>query len=103
MCQSICGTQGIANLRLSLPDDVNPDSGPVRFRVIRKGGARPVIDRSADVRLTRQSDGCGSGAYGRELVLTKDEGLTTKIPKSLQIAWGKQVREQAAAMPDPYR
>ncbi|MFD6553656.1 hypothetical protein [Streptomyces sp. NPDC058398] len=91
--------EDITNLRLSLPDDVNPDSGLVRFRVIRKGEARPVIDRSADVRLTRQSDGCGSGAYGRGLAFTKDKGLTTKIPKSLQIAWGKQVREQAAAMP----
>lgn len=93
--------EDITNLRLSLPDDVNPDSGPVRFRVTRKGEAQPVIDRSADVRLTRQSDGCGGGAYGRGLAFTKDKGLTAKIPKALQVAWGKQVRKQATAMPDP--
>ncbi|MEU6272045.1 hypothetical protein ABZ871_06430 [Streptomyces populi] len=93
--------EDITNLRLSLPDDVNPDPGPVRFRVIRKGEAQPVIDRSVDVRLTRQSDGCGGGAYGRGLAFTEDKGLTAKIPKALRVAWGEQVREQANAMPDP--
>ena len=39
--------------------------------------------------------------YGRGLAFTKDKGLTAEIPKPLQAAWGKQVREQAAAMPDP--
>ncbi|MEV6019204.1 MULTISPECIES: hypothetical protein [unclassified Streptomyces] len=95
------GNEGITNIHLPLPNDVDPHSGPVRLRVSRQDEAQPVINVSADVRLTFQSDGCDGGAYNRGLAFTKEGGLTTKIPKALQKAWGKQIRSQAKAMPDP--
>ncbi|MFG2379459.1 hypothetical protein [Streptomyces avermitilis] len=85
--------EDLTRVHLGLPDDVDPDGGTVRFRVTRKGGTSPVIDASADVRLTRQSDGCGGGAYNRGLAFTKKGGLTTKIPRSVTAAWREQVRE----------
>jgi hypothetical protein len=89
--------EGITDVSLPLPHDVDPDSGPVRFRVTREGAPGPVIDASADVKLTFQSDGCGGGDFNQELAFTKAGGLTTKIPKSLKAAWGKQIRSRATA------
>ncbi|MFC0055330.1 hypothetical protein [Streptomyces actinomycinicus] len=91
----------ITNVRLSLPRDVDPGSGPIRFRVTRKGEGKAVIDTSVDARLIHQTDGCGSNAYSRGLAFTKATGLTTKIPKSLSDAWMKQIRSLATASPDP--
>jgi hypothetical protein len=93
--------EDITRVRFRLPDDVDPDSGPVRFRVTRKGGFEPVIDASTGVKLVLRSDGCGSGAYTRGLAFTKEGGLTTKVPKSLSRAWVEQVRSQATAEPGP--
>ncbi|MEU6667004.1 hypothetical protein [Streptomyces sp. NPDC046727] len=91
----------ITHVNLPLPDDVDPDAGPVRFRVTREGAARPVVDASADVRLTHESDGCGGGAYTRGLAFTREGGLTTKVPKSLSDAWMRQVRSEATSDPEP--
>ena len=91
----------ITHVRLPLPHDVDPDSAPVRFRVTREGEDRPLIDTSADVRLTHQTDGCGSSAYSRGLAFTKGKGLTTTIPKTVSDAWGRHVRSPASADPDP--
>ena len=91
----------ITDVSLPLPRDVDPDSGPIRFRVTRKGERRPVVDTSVDVRLTHQTDGCGSSAYTRGLAFTKEGGLTAKVPKALSDAWGKQVRARATAESDP--
>ncbi|MEU5481478.1 hypothetical protein [Streptomyces mirabilis] len=44
-------------MSLELSDDVDPDVGPLRFRVTREGTTSPVIDASTDVKLTRRSDG----------------------------------------------
>jgi hypothetical protein len=79
--------EDITKVNLPLPDGVDPDTGPVRFRVTRAGGADPVIDASTDVKLTRQSDGCGGGAYTRGLAFTKDGGLTAKIPARVSQVW----------------
>ncbi|MES9520289.1 hypothetical protein [Streptomyces capoamus] len=91
----------ISHVRLPLPHDVDPDRGPVRFEVTPEGGDRPVIDASADAKLTFQSDGCGGGDYNTGLAFTRATGLTTKIPKSLSDAWTKQLRSLATASPDP--
>ncbi|MEV5178021.1 hypothetical protein AB0L10_45135 [Streptomyces flaveolus] len=91
----------IKHVNLPLPHDVDPDSGPVRFRVTRQGEDTPLIDTSADVRLIRQTDGCTSSAYNRGLAFTKEKGLTTKIPKSVSDAWDRQIRSQATADQDP--
>lgn len=93
--------KGISDVSLPLPHDVDPDSGPIRFRVTRKGAPRPVIDASVDVKLTFRSDGCGGGDYGRGLAFTQEGGLTTKIPKAVSEAWGKQVGSRATSQPDP--
>ncbi|MFF4540017.1 hypothetical protein [Streptomyces aureus] len=93
--------QDITSIRLPLSDDVDPAPGPVRLRVTRENEDRPVIDVSADVRLTFQSDGCDGGAHNRGLAFTKDGGLTTKIPTFLQKAWAEQVRSRATAVPAP--
>ncbi|MGW3915472.1 hypothetical protein ACWEBX_28705 [Streptomyces sp. NPDC005070] len=93
--------EDITNLHLPLSGDVDPDSGPIRLRVTRRDEAQPVINVSADVRLTFQSDGCDGGAHNRGLAFTKEGGLTTKIPTVLQRAWSQQVRSQATTMPDP--
>lgn len=91
----------ITDVSLPLPRDVDPASGPVRFRVTRKGEQWPVIDTSVDVRLTHWTDGCGSSAYVWGLALTKEGGLTAKVPKALSDAWGEQVRSRATAGSDP--
>lgn len=95
--------EGITDVKLPLPHDVDPDPGPIHFRVTRKGATRPVIDASADVKLTFQSDGCGGGDYSRGLAFTKEGGLTAKIAKAVSDAWGKQVRSRATptSQPDP--
>ncbi|MFF8021185.1 hypothetical protein ACFZDJ_08645 [Streptomyces sp. NPDC007896] len=93
--------EGVTRVSLPLPHDVDPDSGPIRFRVTRKDAPRPVIDTSADVRLTFQSDNCGGGDYGRGLAFTKEGGLTAKIPKAVSEAWFKQIRSRATSEPDP--
>ncbi|MGW5101461.1 hypothetical protein [Streptomyces sp. NPDC004100] len=87
----------ITQVTLRLPEDVDPDAGPVRLRVTAAGAARPVIDASATVPLTLRSDGCGGGSYHRGLVLTGDGVLTAKIPRSLAEDWAAQVRGRATA------
>ncbi|WP_234476100.1 hypothetical protein [Streptomyces sp. MBT65] len=89
----------ITKVNLPLPDDVDPDASQLRFRVTRKGTDSPLIDATTDVKLSRQSDGCGGGAYNRGLAFTKDGGLTTKVPASVSAAWVKHVRELATASP----
>ncbi|MFF9085835.1 hypothetical protein ACF1BE_05375 [Streptomyces sp. NPDC014991] len=91
----------ITHVGLPLPHDVDPASGPVRFRVTRKGEGRPFVDTTADVRLTHETDGCGGGAYNRGLAYTKKQGLTTKIPKAVSDAWSRQVGSLATADPGP--
>jgi hypothetical protein len=92
--------EGISKLDLSLPDDVDPGTAPVRFRGTRNGAAGPVIDATADVRLVRRSDGCGGGGYSRGLAFTRGGGLTTRIPPGLWEAWGKR-DEQPPATASP--
>ncbi|MEW2513957.1 hypothetical protein [Streptomyces sp. NPDC046870] len=91
----------ITHVSLPLPHDVDPDSGPVRFRVTRQGEIRPMIDASVDVRLIRQTDGCGSSAYNRGLAFSKEQGLATRVPKAVGDAWSRQVGSQATVDPDP--
>ncbi|MFG3165723.1 hypothetical protein [Streptomyces sp. NPDC048200] len=86
----------ITHLTLPLPDDVDPDVGTVRFRVTPRGSGSPEIDASSDVKLTRQSDGCGGGAYNRGLAFTKEGGLTTKIPPSVSTAWREHIKSLAS-------
>jgi hypothetical protein len=93
------GQGDITKVSLELPDDVDPDAGPLRFLVTREGTTSPVIDASTDVKLTRQSDGCGGGAYSRGLAFTEEGGLTTKIPAHVSAAWRKHVEELASAPP----
>ncbi|MFJ8537076.1 hypothetical protein [Streptomyces sp. NPDC093591] len=87
----------ITRVNLPLPDEVDPDTGPVRFRVIRENDTSPLIDASTDVELTHQSDGCGGGAYNRGLAFTKEGGLTAKIPAKVTQAW----RAQFASLASP--
>ncbi|MET8811386.1 hypothetical protein ABZW47_05225 [Streptomyces sp. NPDC004549] len=87
----------ITRVNLRLPEDVDPDAGTVRLRVTPAGAARPVIDASATVPLTLQSDGCGGGSCNRGLALTGDGVLTTKIPRSLAEDWSAQIRGRATA------
>lgn len=89
--------EDITNVRLPLPDDIGPDLGTVRFQVTRKGSTKPFIDASTDKRLSHQSDGCGGGAYNGALAFTKEGGLTGTVPKSVSVAWSKQLRAQAIA------
>ncbi|MFF3419996.1 hypothetical protein ACFYW9_35790 [Streptomyces sp. NPDC002698] len=88
--------EDITQVSLRLPDDVGPDLGTVRFRVTPKGGGRPEIDASSEVKLTHQSDGCGGGAYSEGLAFTKEGGLTTKIPPSVTAAWRDHLRSLAS-------
>jgi hypothetical protein len=91
----------ITRVNLPLPDDVDPDAGPVRFRVTRKNDTRPLIDASTDVKLTHQSDGCGGGAYNRGLAFTKEGGLTVKIPAKVTEAWRGHLESLAAPSESP--
>ena len=86
----------ITRISLPLPDDVDPNLGTVRLRVTPKGSTHPEIDASSDVKLTRQSDGCGGGVYSEGLAFTKEEGLTTKIPPSVSAAWHKHLKSLAS-------
>ncbi|MEU8794441.1 hypothetical protein [Streptomyces sp. NPDC048643] len=86
----------ITHVNLPLADDVDPDLGAVRFRVTPRGSSSPEIDASSDVKLIRQSDGCGGGAYNRGLAFTKEGGLTTKIPSSVSVAWRDHVKSLAS-------
>lgn len=88
--------EDITRVSLPLPDDVDADLGTVRFRVTPKGGGAPEIDASSDVQLTRQSDGCGGGAYNRALAFTKEGGLTTTIPSSVTAAWRDHITSLAS-------
>ncbi|MER6472881.1 hypothetical protein [Streptomyces collinus] len=88
--------EDITRISLRLPDDVGPDLGTVRFRVTPAGGDHPEIDASTDVKLTRQSDGCGGGAYSEGLAFTKEGGLTRKIPSSVSAAWRKHLKSLAS-------
>ncbi|MHB9862311.1 hypothetical protein [Streptomyces sp. YIM S03343] len=88
--------ENITQVSLRLPDDVNPDLGTVHFRVTPKGSSSPEIDASYDVKLTRQSDGCGGGAYSQGLAFTKEGGLTTKIPPSVTTAWRDHLKSLAS-------
>ncbi|WP_333777038.1 hypothetical protein [Streptomyces sp. IBSBF 3136] len=87
--------EDITQVDLRLSDDVGPDLGTVRFRVTPKGSSHPEIDASSEVKLTRQSDGCGGGAYSGGLAFTKEGGLTTKIPPSVSAAWRKHLKSLA--------
>lgn len=89
------GEGHITKVSLSLPDDMDPAAAPVRFRVTREGGTAPVVDASIDTKLALQSDGCGGGAYNRGLALTKETGLTTKIPANVSEAWLAHIRSLA--------
>ncbi|WP_460073464.1 hypothetical protein [Streptomyces sp. YKOK-I1] len=91
--------EGISKMNLLLPDDVDPDTAPVRFKVTREGARTPFIDESVEVRLLHQSDGCGGGGYSRGLAYTKESGLMKSAPKSVFAAWIKQHEEQATALP----
>ncbi|MFF0777696.1 hypothetical protein [Streptomyces sp. NPDC003720] len=91
----------ITRLSLRLPDDVGPDLGAVRFRVTPKGGGSPEIDESVDVKLTRQSDGCGGGAYSKGLAFTRQGGLTTKVPPVVTAAWRDHLRSLASPSASP--
>ncbi|MFG2354952.1 hypothetical protein [Streptomyces sp. NPDC048521] len=93
--------EGVTDVRLPLPHDVDPRSGPIRFRVTREGAARPVIDASADARLVFQSDGCGGGDYHGGLAFTKEGGLTTKVPEAVSDAWFNQLRAEETAPSAP--
>lgn len=88
--------EDITRISLRLPDDVDEHLGTVRFRVTPKGSNHPEIDSSTDVRLTRQPDGCGGGAYSEGLAFTKEGGLTTKIPPSVRAAWRKHLESLAS-------
>ncbi|WP_416977845.1 hypothetical protein [Streptomyces sp. T028] len=91
--------EDISRAFLTLPDDADPDSAPVRFRVTRKGATTPFIDESVDVRLLHQSDGCGGGGYSRALAFTKEDGLLKTVPKAVGAAWMQQLRGEATAPP----
>ncbi|MEU1178897.1 hypothetical protein ABZ464_14840 [Streptomyces sp. NPDC005820] len=91
--------EDISRVFLALPDDPDPDTAPVRFRVTRKGATTPFIDESVEVKLLHQSDGCGGGGYSRALAFTKEDGLLKSVPKAVGAAWMKQVRGEATALP----
>lgn len=93
--------EAVSRVFLSLPDDVDPDTAPVRFRVTRAGAGTPVVDDSVDVKLLQQSDGCGGGGWSRALALTKADGLLPSVPKRVSAAWIRQVRAAATAPPSP--
>ncbi|WP_308310741.1 hypothetical protein [Streptomyces sp. GbtcB6] len=93
--------EDITRVSLPLPDDVDPETGTVRFRVTPEGSRRPEIDASSAVRLTHQSDGCGGGAYSRGLAFTKEAGLTTRIPPSVSAAWRHRLRALASPSGSP--
>lgn len=92
---------GVTKVELPLPEDVDPGTAPVRFRVTRDGATAPLIDDSVAVKLRHQSDGCGGGAYNRGLAFTKEDGLTPDVPKKISEAWLRQLRSQATAAPEP--
>ncbi|MFF4059354.1 hypothetical protein ACFYZ8_21790 [Streptomyces sp. NPDC001668] len=89
--------EDITSVDLPLPDDVGPDIGSVRLRITRQGADRPLIDVSAEKRLTHQSDGCGGGVYNGSLAFTMEEGLTAEVPQSVAVAWHRQVMDRATA------
>ncbi len=93
--------QGISNLAVGLPDDVDPDTAPVRLRVTRAGAAKPFIDDSVDAKLVHQSDGCGGGGYSQALAYTKEDGLLPNVPKEIGKAWVEQRTAEATADPSP--
>ncbi|MFE0388742.1 hypothetical protein ACFW1F_32390 [Streptomyces bungoensis] len=93
--------EDISRVSLPLPDDVDPDRGPVRFRVTPEGSTSPEIDTVSEVRLKRQSDGCGGGAYNRGLAFTKDDGLITRIPPSVSRAWHEHLKSLASPSESP--
>ncbi|WP_031483229.1 hypothetical protein [Streptomyces bicolor] len=93
--------EGVSHVSLRLPDDVDPDTAPVRLRVTRDDATTPVIDDSVDVKLLHQSDGCGGGAYHRALAFAKEDGLMPEVPKNISAAWLQQVRSGATAAADP--
>ncbi|MFI6009451.1 hypothetical protein ACIBAG_11555 [Streptomyces sp. NPDC051243] len=95
------GQERVSRLTLRLPDDVDPDTAPVRLRVTRDGATTPVIDDSVDVKLLHQSDGCGGGAYNRALAFAKEDGLMPDVPKNISAAWLRQVRSGATASAGP--
>ncbi|MGW5371631.1 hypothetical protein ACWER6_30285 [Streptomyces sp. NPDC004009] len=88
--------EDITRISLRLPDDVDEHLGTVRFRVTPEGSNHPEIDSSTDVKLTRQPDGCGGGAYSEGLALTEEGGLTTKIPPGVRAAWRKHLESLAS-------
>ncbi|MFB7335998.1 hypothetical protein ACFC00_30880 [Streptomyces adustus] len=91
--------EAVTDASLTLPDDVDPDTAPVRFRVTRVGVAKPLIDDSVDVRLLHQSDNCGGGGYTRGLAYTKEDGLLPSVPKKVLAAWLEQHESEATAEP----
>ncbi|MGW1727817.1 hypothetical protein ACWCQK_33495 [Streptomyces sp. NPDC002306] len=91
--------EAVTDASLALPDGVDPDTAPVRFRVTRAGAARPFIDDSVDVRLLHQSDNCGGGGYARGLAYTKEDGLLPSVPEKVWAAWLEQHDFVATAEP----
>lgn len=99
--RSVMKEEDVTKVVLGLPDDVDPDRIPVRFRVTRAGDREPFIDDSVDTKLRHTSDGCGGGAYNAGLGFTKEGGLVPTVTKEVADAWIRQVKERATASPDP--
>jgi hypothetical protein len=95
--------EAITKVNVLLPDNVTPDTAPVRLRVTRRGAAAPVIDDTVEVKLSHQSDNCGGGGYSRALTYTRDTGLIAGVPKKVSAAWLQQIRSDATATPTPFR
>lgn len=91
--------EAVTDVNLVLPDDVDPDTAQVRFRVTRTGAAKPLIDDSVDVKLLHQSDNCGGGGYTRGLAYTKEDGLLPSVPEKVLAAWLEQHESEATAEP----
>ncbi|MFD8999685.1 hypothetical protein ACFV0T_01655 [Streptomyces sp. NPDC059582] len=91
--------EAVTQANLVLPDDVDPDTDPVRFRVTGAGATKPFIDDSVDVKLLHQSDNCGGGGYSRGLAYTKEAGLLPSVPKEVSAAWLEQRESEATAEP----
>ncbi|MFD7880247.1 hypothetical protein ACFV5G_40315 [Streptomyces sp. NPDC059766] len=91
--------EAVTDASVTLPDDVDPDTAPIRLRVTRVGAAKPLINDSVDVRLLHQSDNCGGGGYTRGLAYTKEDGLLPSVPKKVLAAWLEQHESEATAEP----
>ncbi|MEU5887885.1 hypothetical protein ABZ835_13780 [Streptomyces sp. NPDC047461] len=91
--------EAVSGANLPLPNDVDPDTAPVRLRITRAGATTLLVDDSVDVKLLHRSDGCGG--WSGTLALTEEDGLLTSVPKKVSAAWTRQLRSEAAAPPAP--